>query len=176
MESTAPLRNPAAYVAAGLAVASAAVSAYWAFGGTALLDTVGGPLERLARRRDAAALATVTAAIAAKLVDAAIVLLTTRRPPNGRVARLVGVINRLIGTALTLYGLVLVIAGVLVLTGGIHSDASTDRHALRWHVALWDLWFFVWGSAQLRASRRYRKATADSSGADEPQGRFPRPA
>ena len=50
------IRNNAAYVAACLATMSAAVSAYWAVGGTALLDTVGGGFERMARRRDAAAL------------------------------------------------------------------------------------------------------------------------
>ncbi len=169
MDAAPRMRNPPAYVAAGLAVASALVSAYWAFGGTALLDTLGGSLARMARRRDAAALATVTVVIVAKLVDATIVLAATRRPPTRRVGRLVGLANRLIGIVLTLYGAVLVIAGALVLMGGIHSDASTDRHALRWHVALWDPWFLVWGVAQLRASRRYRRAvTTVPAPPDEP--------
>ena len=48
----------------------------------------------------------------------------------------------------------------LVLTGGIHSDATTDHHALRWHVGLWDLWFLVWGVATMRAARRYRRVLA----------------
>ena len=39
-----------AWIAAGLAFASAGVSAYWTLGGTALLDTVGGAIEGLARR------------------------------------------------------------------------------------------------------------------------------
>lgn len=154
------MRNNAAYVAACLAMSSAAVSAYWGLGGTALLDTVGGSIERMARRRDAAALALVGVVVVAKLVAAAIALAATRRPPTVRTGRLVGLANRLIGLGLTLYGMVLVVAGALVLTGGIHSDSSTDRHALRWHVGLWDLWFFVWGVAHSRAARRYRKAIA----------------
>jgi hypothetical protein len=35
----------ASYVASALAFLSAAVTAYWLFGGTALLETVGGSLE-----------------------------------------------------------------------------------------------------------------------------------
>lgn len=41
----------AAAIAAGLGLASAAVSAYWAAGGTVLLDTIGGELERWGRER-----------------------------------------------------------------------------------------------------------------------------
>ncbi len=156
------MRNNPAYVAACLATLSAAVSVYWALGGTALLDTVGGTIERMARRRDAGALALIAVVVAAKLVAAAIAMAATRWPPTLRAGRLVGLGNRLIGLGLTLYGGVLVIAGALVLTGGIHSDASTDRHALRWHVACWDLWFFVWGVAQLRSARRYRAGLATS--------------
>jgi hypothetical protein len=46
-------------IAAGLAFASA--TAYWLFGGTALLDTLGGSAERLARDRTDAALAPAAA-------------------------------------------------------------------------------------------------------------------
>ena len=58
----------AAYAAAALAFAPAATSLYWAFGGTALLETVGGEIEELARERSAAALALIGATAAAKLL------------------------------------------------------------------------------------------------------------
>jgi hypothetical protein len=160
MASGRPIRNNSAYVAACLATASAAVSAYWAIGGTALLDTVGGEFERLARQRDRAALVLIVVVIAAKLVAAALIMATTRWPATLRTGRIVGVTNRLVGIGLTLYGGLLVISGALVLTGGIHSDSSTDRHALRWHVGLWDLWFLVWGVSTMRAARRYRRVLA----------------
>ena len=154
-----PIRNDAAHVAACLATMSAAVSAYWGLGGIALLDTVGGSLERMARRRDGAALVTITVVVAAKLAAAALALAATRWPLSTAVRRWVGLGNRIVGIGLTLYGGVLVITGLLVLTGGIKSDASTNRHALRWHVGLWDLWFLVWGVAQWSAARRYRRVT-----------------
>ena len=153
-----PIRNNAAYVAACLATMSAAVSAYWAVGGTALLDTVGGGFERMARRRDAAALVTISVVVVAKLVAAGLALTLTRWPRSRRVGRRLALANRLIGWGLALYGGLLVIVGLLVLTGGIRSDSSTDRHALRWHVGLWDLWFFIWGIAQASAARQYRRA------------------
>jgi hypothetical protein len=56
----------AAYIAAGLALASAATTAYWLFGGTALLDTLGGSLERLARDRSSAAFALAAAVVVIK--------------------------------------------------------------------------------------------------------------
>ena len=37
--------------------------------------------------------------------------------------------------------------GALVLSGAISSSAEVDRHALRWHVFVWDMWFLVWGLA-----------------------------
>jgi hypothetical protein len=59
-------------VAAGLAFASAAVSLYWTAGGTALLDTVGGAIEELARERTPAALAVGAATVALKVLGGAI--------------------------------------------------------------------------------------------------------
>jgi hypothetical protein len=44
----------AAYTAAGLAFASASTTTYWLFGGTALLYTLVGSVERLARDRSGA--------------------------------------------------------------------------------------------------------------------------
>ena len=55
-----------AHTAALLAFASAAVTLYWTLGGTALLDTVGGEFEELARDRSAGAIALGTATVAAK--------------------------------------------------------------------------------------------------------------
>jgi hypothetical protein len=48
---------------------------------------------------------------------------------------------------LVLYGGAAVLAGGLVLADVITPSGPVDRHALRWHVFLWDLWFSVWGVA-----------------------------
>lgn len=130
----------AAYAAAALAFASAAVSLYWALGGTALLDTVGGAIEELARERSAGAVALISVTVVAKLLGGglALELAWRRRLPT---VALVG------GALLALYGGVLVAVGALVLTGVIDPATAVDERALRWHVFLWDLWFLLWGAA-----------------------------
>jgi hypothetical protein len=70
-------------VAAGLAFASAAVSLYWTAGGTALLDTVGGAVEELARERTPAALAVGAATVALKVLAGLVALALLRLPPRG---------------------------------------------------------------------------------------------
>jgi hypothetical protein len=139
----------AALAAAALAFASAAVSLYWTLGGTGLLDTVGGEIERLARERSAAAIAVVGATAVAKLLAGALALALLRsdRRPLFRAA--IGG-----GALLALYGGVLVVAGALVLAGAIDSSEPVDEYALRWHVFLWDIWFLVWGAALAVAGRR----------------------
>ena len=60
----------AAAIAASLGSASAAMSAYWALGGTALLDTVDGEIERWGRERSAGVAATLWLITGATLVGA----------------------------------------------------------------------------------------------------------
>jgi len=50
-------------------------------------------------------------------------------------------------TLLVLYGGVYVLVGGLVLGGVITPSEPVDRHGLRWHVFVWDLWFLLWGLA-----------------------------
>lgn len=40
-----------------------------------------------------------------------------------------------------------VAVGTLVLTGVIHPDGPVNRRVLTALVALWDLWFLLWGLA-----------------------------
>ena len=142
-----------AYAAALLALASAAISLYWAVGGTALLDTVGGEIEELARERTAGALALICATVLAKLL-AATLALSLVRPWGERMTRRARVrLSVAGGGVLALYGGVLVAAGALVLLGAIDPSGDVDERALRWHVFVWDLWFLVWGVCLWRAAR-----------------------
>ena len=145
-------RRPAR-IAAGLAFASAAVSAYWTLGGTRLLDTVGGAIEDLARDRSPGALALGATTVVLKAAAGLLALELGRRP--GR--RLVRVANGLVSAILCLWGGANVVVGALVLSGVIHPSGEIDRHALRWHVFVWDLWFLLWGvtlALALATSRR----------------------
>jgi len=144
-----------AYGSALLALLYAGVSAYWTLGGTALLSTVGGPLEDLARHPTAAAVALGAAVTAAKLLGAglslALVQTWGRRLPE----------QPLLWTAtaaavvLTTYGGLLVVVGGLALLG-LFGPPPADPTALRWHVMVWDLWFLLWGLLLGTAARHRR--------------------
>jgi hypothetical protein len=134
-------------LAAGLAFASAALSLYWTAGGTLLLDTVGGAIEDLARERSLGAVALGTAAALLK-VAAGILALALVHPPCGRRSRrLVLLANGAASAILCVWGAANVVVGALVLAGAITASGEVDRHALRWHVLVWDMWFLVWGLA-----------------------------
>jgi Protein of unknown function (DUF3995) len=146
----------AAWTAAVLGLASAAVSAYWTAGGTALLDTVGGAIESLAEDRSAPALLLGLGVVAAKLV-AVVLALALLRP----VPRAVRLLALLAGALLTVWGGANVVLGGAVLTGLLDLGPVADERALRWHVLLWDAWFLLWGVALLIACRAQRGGAVD---------------
>jgi hypothetical protein len=152
----------AAVLAAVLALASAATTAYWTLGGTALLDTVGGQLEALAREGGGAAVLLGGTVVVAKLVAAVLALALLHRP--GRVVRVLG---GLAGVVLTLWGGANVLLGGAVLTGVLDLGPVADERALRWHVLCWDAWFLLWGVALLVAVLAARRG--QRGGAVEPR-------
>ena len=139
-----PLARGAAYGAAAAAFGYAAVSLYWAAGGTAGLSTVGGIAQTMARTGGAAAAAGIAAIVLLKtaggLLALAMVMPWGRRLPRRAVS-----VAGLAGSALLIvYGAVEVAGEALAETGVIRPSAP-DWTALRWHLALWDPWFLVWG-------------------------------
>jgi len=140
-------------VAAVLAFASAAVSIYWTLGGTALLDTVGGAIEELARTRTAAAIALGVGAAAAKVIAGLLALVLARHPVRWR---WVVMLNGAVSVVLVLWGGAIVVIGGLVLTGMLVPSTPPDEQ-LRWHVAVWDLWFLIWGMCLGLAVLLYRR-------------------
>ena len=150
----------AAVISASLGAASAAMSAYWAFGGTALLDTIGGEIERWGRERSADVVTTLWAITLAKLVAAVAPLVLVgvgagRLPAwtRGRPMRALGWI---VAIGLTVYGGVLTGAGLLVEAGAIDAANDADEHAIAWHAYFWDPWFVLWGIAFTVAMWRSR--------------------
>lgn len=150
----------ASAAAAGLAFASAAVTAYWLLGGTALLDTVGGYAEDIARSGGAVALLLGVLVVAVKIIGGLVALCLARQGWPGWSRRLLLVAGGLGSAVLVVYGGLLVVVGALVLTDVLLPDGSIDRRALRWHVLVWDLWFLLWGLAlgiaTWRSARRTR--------------------
>jgi hypothetical protein len=141
----------AAALACGLGLGHAAVSAYWALGGTALLDTIGGSLERWGRERKPGLVAALWLIVVVKVIVAlaAPVLagFGARWLPSwtrGRVPRILGWIA---ATVLVLYGGLLTLAGLLAEAGVFELAPDTNKKALTWHAFLWDPWFLLWGAA-----------------------------
>ena len=126
----------AAVISASLGAASAAVSAYWALGGPALIETVGGEIERWGRERSVDVVATLWVITLAKLVAA--------------VAPLV-----LVGVG----------AGRLpAWTRARRCCGDADEHAIAWHAYFWDPWFLLWGVAFTVAMWRSRPQASEYCG------------
>ena len=140
-----PAGTIAAYAAAATAFGYAAVSLYWAAGGTLLLGTLGGTLEDIARRGGLPAVALGLTATGLKAAGGILALALVR--PWGRIVRRKWLLTvaGIASAVLICYGAVQMGAGALVLSGAVHPRGAVDREALRWHVALWDMWFLVWG-------------------------------
>ena len=157
---TDPTARTAAWIAAALGTASAAVSAMWALGSTFLLDTVGGQFERWGQEGGAAVVVALLAIAALKLVVAlaAPVLAGVGRGglpawTSGRVPACLGWIA---AVTLTVYGGLLTVVGLLVEAGVIDASDDADRTALAWHAWFWDPWFLLWGAAFVVALWRTR--------------------
>src|SRR5262245_50966947 len=100
----------AALVAASLGLASAAVSAYWAMGGTGLLDTLGGEVERRGREHSLGVVVTLWLIVVLKLVGAAAPLVfagaAVHQPPSWVRSRRTRVPGWMVAVGLMLYGTV----------------------------------------------------------------------
>ena len=156
--------------ASGLATAAgvvglafAAVSAYWLVGGTRLVETIGGALERQARVRNAAAVVGMSAVVVLKVIAALLPVVVVRDRKRSAWMRGLNVLAWTEAGILTLYGLVYTTVGLLVQADVLHSPDGSNEHALAWHTYLWDPWFLVWGLlvvAALWSLREARRATA----------------
>ena len=161
-----PAGTIAAYAAAAAAFGYAAVSLYWAAGGTLLLGTLGGTMEDIARRGGLPAVALGLTATVLKAAGGILALALVR--PWGRIVRRKWrlTVAAIASAVLICYGAVQVGAGALVLSGAVHPRGAVDRDALRWHVALWDMWFLVWGlllAVAVAAVVRWRRQPSPSS-------------
>ena len=148
----------AARAAAVLGVLYACVSAYWALGGMALLDTVGGAFQREGQSGSAGLVAVVWLTVLLKLAAATLGVIAVEggRWLPARRHRQVRLAAWAAAVILCVYGGALSIVGWLVQLGLITAAAHADQRALRWHAFLWDPWFLLWGlllCIALRAAR-----------------------
>ncbi len=136
---------------------SAVISAYWAAGGTGLLDTVGGSIARWGHDGGAGVKLALATIVVLKLVAAWLPSRAVREHRPRAVRRLAG----LEAAILTVYGGVLTGTGLVVQAGLVGVGADADWTALDWHVYLWDPWFLVVGLLIWVALRRTRSVRPD---------------
>jgi hypothetical protein len=143
----------------------AALSVYWGLGGTWLLDTIGGSIERQSRAGNPAVALLAWGAVALKIVAAALPLLALRRLSSLAWNRTWWVLAWTEAAALTLYGLVYTVGGLLI-QADVVAAVNPNHRALAWHAYLWDPWFLLWGllvaAALLRG--RHRRSQAPPRG------------
>jgi Protein of unknown function (DUF3995) len=148
----------AAYAACVLALLHAAVSFYWAGGGTAGLSTIGGTLEELGRAREPALIALMWFTGLLK-VAAGLLALALVRPWGRAFPRRMLLAAAWGGAALLIvYGGLLTLGGVLVVASVIPAPAAADWTALRWHAFFWDPWFLLWGILLAAAAHRTKRS------------------
>jgi hypothetical protein len=167
----------AAVIAAALGTASAAVSAYWALGGEALLDTVGGDVERWGRERSAGVVVALWVIVVLKLVGAVAPLIVVGVPhlPAWTRSRRARALGWAAAVGLTVYGGVLSVVGWLVEAGVVDAADDADEHALAWHAYFWDPWFALWGGAFVVAMWRSRPRPSGQTVQNGPSERSPAP-
>ena len=146
-----------------IGAANAAVTAFWLAGGTALLSTVGGEIERRGRERGAGVLVvlSIVLLVKASVAGLPIVLHLTRNRRRRRWGRTLAWAS---ATFLVGYGGLLSVVGLLVQFDVLERSADADDVALAWHAFFWDPWFLVWGLA-LVWWLRVSAVPADGSGA-----------
>jgi Protein of unknown function (DUF3995) len=147
-----------ARLASALMLVSAAISTYWAAGGTGLLDTVGGSIAHWGRDGGAGVRLALAAIVALKLAAAWLALRAVRQPPQPTVRRLAW----LQAAILTVYGGVLTVTGLAIQAHLLNAGADADWKALDWHVYLWDPWFLIVGLLVWAALHRTRDRHHDA--------------
>jgi hypothetical protein len=141
-----------AYAAAAWAFGFAAVSFYWALGGTAGLDTLAVELERDAREGGSKLLTLAVAPGVAKLALGilALALVEPRRAPVPE--RALVVLGWLAGIGLSLYGAVLTAEKALMQLDAIDVPASLGDDRVEWYLFFWDPLWLVGGILFLLAA------------------------
>jgi hypothetical protein len=160
--------NWAAYGACAWALAFGAMSFYWAAGGLAAIDTIGGEPERLARARDAEFVAVQWVTGALKVLAALAVLALVRSRSVRVPRRLLALVLGVGGALLLLYEAAELVQHLLMAVGAI-DQGDLDDTALIGHLAFWDPWWILGASLFAIAAWQQRDILRRQSSSSEPR-------
>jgi hypothetical protein len=136
------------YVAAGWAVAFAALHFFWALGGSTGLATSAG--ERLAAERPGWFVAGGLWGVGmALLVGAGLGVATARAPEGGWRRRALPILTTALGLLLLVRGIGI---EVLLLSGALDGNPDVGAGERHWSLLLWNPWFVLGGATYLLAA------------------------
>jgi hypothetical protein len=137
----------------------AAVSFYWAAGGTAGLDTLGKELEREALAREPSTIALVWLTGALKVLGAALAQALVQ--PWGRrlPRRLLLAAGWTVGLLLVAYAVANFVQHGLMEAGAVDTPRAFGSSAVTWHLVLWDPFWLLGGILFSVGAWRYGRAS-----------------
>jgi hypothetical protein len=151
------MRTWPAYAAAAWSFAFAAMSFYWAAGGTVGAETLGNEIERLAEERDSGFVAELWVTAFLKVLGGLLALALARPRWDVLPARALGIAGWIAGGLITLYGAGNLIQHGLMEAGAVGTPDDLGSEAVTWHLALWDPWWLLGGILFLLAAREYAR-------------------
>jgi Protein of unknown function (DUF3995) len=160
--------NWAAYAACAWALAFALMSFYWAAGGLAAIDTIGGEPERLGRARDSEFVAVQWVTGAVKVLAALAALVLVRSDGRGLPRRLLVLVLGVGGALLLLYEAAELVQHLLMAVGAV-DQGDLDDTALIGHLAFWDPWWILGASLFAIAAWQQRDILRRQSSPSEPR-------
>jgi len=164
----------AAYAGCAWALSFAALSFYWAAGGTAGSSTLGPSIAEPALARDAGFVALLWGTGVLKVLAGVLALALARRFGSS-LPRPLFVVGGWAATGVMAGyegGASLVQHGLMEL-GVIATPDGLGQTALRWHLALWDPWWLLGGLLFALATRWYQRTTDDASFRERQARRVP---
>lgn len=158
---TAPSHSTAwaAYAACIWCIAFAAMSGYWAAGGTLGADTIGGEIKRLP-----GIVALLWAVCVVKIIGGLVALALARPWARALPRRLLLSIAWAAGVGMIVYGGIPLIVNALMLAGILHVPGPVDWTAIRWHTLLWDPWWLLGGLLFSAAAWSYQRRSRPQRG------------
>lgn len=151
----------AAYAASAWAFAFAALSSYWAAGGTAFADTLGESVTRIALARDPGFVALLWGVAAAKTLLGLLALALAYLDHHALPRRPLLVAAWSAGVCMALYAGANVGVRALMVVGVLATPEAMHSAAAYWHLILWDPWWLAggllfiataWSASRVRAS------------------------
>ncbi|HLZ23124.1 MAG TPA: DUF3995 domain-containing protein [Ktedonobacterales bacterium] len=149
----------AAYAACAWALVFAALTFYWAAGGTAGAATIGDTITKPIQERDPGWIALLWAIGALKILGALLPLALVQAWGGRIPRRLLLTVAWGAGILMILYGGANMLEFALMETGILNIPASLGELAVRWHLLLWEPWWIVGGVLYVATAWSARRRT-----------------